>query len=97
MNKDEILLYLRENKEFFLKKYGVTNIGLFGSYVKGKESFDSDIDIAIQMKREKKTLKYFFGFKRELEKRFGKKVDLGIEDTLKPIVKKGIEKEIEYV
>ncbi|NPA74200.1 MAG: nucleotidyltransferase family protein [Epsilonproteobacteria bacterium] len=96
MKKDDILLYLRENKEAFFQKYGVIKIGIFGSYAKGFERFDSDIDIVIKMQKDKKSLKTFFGLKRELEKQFGKKVDLGIEESLKPLVKDRIKKEIEY-
>jgi predicted nucleotidyltransferase len=36
-------------------------------------------------------------FKRYLEKTFGKKVDIGIESSLKPEARKTIEKEIFYV
>ncbi|KFL33344.1 MULTISPECIES: nucleotidyltransferase [unclassified Sulfurospirillum] len=97
MDKKIILDYLAKNKEIFKEKYGVTKIGLFGSYVRNEQRDDSDIDIAVEMIEEKKTLRTFFGFKQEIEMAFGKKVDLGIESTLKPIAKEYILKEIIYV
>jgi len=97
MDKKIILDYLAKNKEIFKEKYGVTKIGLFGSYVRNEQRDDSDIDIAVEMIEEKKTLRTFFGFKQEVELAFGKKVDLGIESTLKPIAKESILKEIIYV
>jgi len=97
VDKKIILDYLAKNKEIFKEKYGVTKIGLFGSYVRNEQRDDSDIDIAVEMIEEKKTLRTFFGFKQEIELAFGKKVDLGIESTLKPIAKEYILKEIIYV
>ena len=97
MDKKIILDYLAKNKEIFKEKYGVTKIGLFGSYVRNEQRDDSDIDIAVEMIEEKKTLRTFFGFKQEVELAFGKKVDLGIESALKPIAKEYILKEIIYV
>ena len=32
--KGEILDFLAQNKEYFREKYGITKIGLFGSYAK---------------------------------------------------------------
>ncbi len=97
MTKVYILKFLSQNKDEFLKKYGVTKIGLFGSYARGDFTKDSDIDIAIEMLNEKKGLSTFFSFKRELEEMFNLKVDLGIESSLKPIAKERILKEIVYV
>jgi len=95
--KSEVLEYLRSNKDNFSKKFGVVRVGLFGSVAKEIDTKNSDIDIAIEMDKKRKNLRNFFGFKRELEKRFGTKVDVGIETTLKPIVKEVIKEEIIYV
>lgn len=97
MKKEEILAYLRNHKDEFYKKYGVVKIGLFGSYAKNIQRDDSDIDLAIEMDSKRKNLKNFFAFKRELEEFFCKKVDIGIESSLKPIVKEKIKEEILYV
>jgi len=97
MTKSFVLDFLKQHKSEYLKKYGVTKIGLFGSYAREESKETSDIDIAIEMLDEKKSLHTFFSFKRELEKAFNVKVDLGIESALKPIAKERISKEIIYV
>jgi len=33
--KQEILDFLKENKDFFLKNFGIIKIGIFGSYARG--------------------------------------------------------------
>jgi len=96
MTKEDILEYLRINKSEFQNKFGVIKIGLFGSFARDEQNENSDIDLAIELEKDKKNLKNFFAFKRELEKRFNKKVDIGIENTLKPIVKEYVKKEIIY-
>lgn len=97
MTKEQILEYLKSNKDDLNKRFGVVKIGLFGSYTRGEQNENSDIDIAIEIAKEKKSLGNFFAIKRELEEHFGKKVDLGIESTLKPIVKEHVQSEIIYV
>ena len=97
MTKAFILNFLSQHKNDFYNKYGVTKIGLFGSYVRGDFKEESDIDIAIEILNEKKSLNTFFSLRRELEDAFKLKVDLGIESSLKPIAKEKILKEIVYV
>jgi predicted nucleotidyltransferase len=97
MTKDFILDFLAQHKKEYYQKYGVTKIGLFGSYVRDDFKKESDVDIAIEMLNEKKSLNSFFSLRRELETAFNLKVDLGIETSLKPIAKENILKEIIYV
>jgi predicted nucleotidyltransferase len=59
--------------------------------------FRPDIDIAIELRPEKKSLSNFFGIRRYLEQQFGKSVDLGIESTLKPLARELVAKEIIHV
>jgi len=96
MTTQNILDYLSSHKTEFRDNFGVIKIGLFGSYARGEQRDDSDIDLAVEISKEKKALSSFFGIKRMIEKDFGKKVDLGIETTLKPIVKEQVIKEIIY-
>jgi predicted nucleotidyltransferase len=97
MKPREITEFLANHKEEITQRLGVVKIGLFGSYARGEADEDSDIDIAIEMLAERKNLHNFMEFKRYLEKTFGKKVDIGIESSLKPEARKTIEKEIFYV
>ena len=97
MTKSNILDYLKNHKIEFNEKYGVSKIGLFGSYARDEANNDSDIDIAVEIESEKKNIHTFLALKREMERAFGKKIDLGIESSLKPIAKEYIKKEIIYV
>lgn len=96
MDKAFILDFLTKNKTALKESYGVQKIGLFGSYARGDFTDESDIDIAVEIESSKKTLNTFFELKREMERAFGKRVDLGIESTLKPIAKEMIDREIIY-
>ncbi len=97
LDKAQILSFLKEHKEDFQKRFGVTKMGLFGSYARGTAQEESDIDIAIEMDKKFKKIRFFLSLERELEGIFHKKVDLGIESSLKPEAQKFIEKEIIYV
>lgn len=94
---DELIAYLKKNKDLFSRVYGVTRIGVFGSFASGKSSSSSDIDIVIDMARERKTLQNFMELKRLLERETARKVDLGFESSLKPVVKENIRDQIIYV
>lgn len=95
--KEQLVGYFKEHKQEFADSYGVVRIGIFGSAARDELQETSDIDIAIEMIPEKKNLRNFLGFKRLLEQQFGRKVDLGMESALKPIVRASIRKEIVYV
>jgi len=97
MDKNEIIQYLKKHQNELREMFGVIKIGLFGSYVTGNHEEDSDIDICVTLDEKHKRLHNFLALERELSGVFGKKVDLGIEESLKPFVKKQIEKEIIYV
>ncbi len=97
MTKSDIIQYLKAHKAEFSQKYGIISIGLFGSYARGDNHLKSDIDLAITIKEDYKTLSNYMSLKRILEKAFQTKVDLGIEDTIKQIVRDKILNEIIYV
>lgn len=97
MASEYVLEYLNRNKDYIKNKYGITKIGLLGSYARGEETEQSDIDIVIEMDKSKKNIHTFFAFKRELEEALGKKIDLGLEGAIKPVIREDIKKEIVYV
>ena len=96
-NKNEIIFFLQTHKDELAQRFGVVSLGLFGSYARGEAREDSDIDIAIELRPENKSLSNFFSIRRYLEEQFGKKVDLGIESTLKPLARETVAREIIHV
>ena len=44
LTRDDILQFLRDNKERFAEQYGVTKIGLFGSFARDEATEESDVD-----------------------------------------------------
>jgi len=71
-----------------LKKNNVVRAGIFGSYARGEEKKNSDIDILI--KPPKGIGLGFVGIKLELENELGKKVDLLTYKCIHPLLKKRI-------
>ena len=96
LTREMILSFLSEHKDDLAQNYGITSIGLFGSYARNEQHEQSDIDLAIEMESEN-TFRSFFALKVYLEKAFQRTVDLGMAHTLKPAVKSSVEKEIIYV
>ena len=96
-NRNDIITFLQTHKDEMAQRFGVVSVGLFGSYARGEVREDSDIDIAIELRPENKSLSNFFGVRRYLEQQFGKTVDLGIESTLKPLARETVAKEIIHV
>jgi predicted nucleotidyltransferase len=88
-------IFLKEHKSQLQQKYGVVKIGIFGSYARGEQNEESDIDIVVEIESKNK-FRSFFALKQYLEKELQKKVDLGIESSIKPAIKNEITKDILY-
>ncbi|MCS7227900.1 MAG: nucleotidyltransferase family protein [Endomicrobia bacterium] len=95
--KSYIIETIRKNKKYIKTKYGVKKIGLFGSYVKSKQTKKSDIDILVSFKERFKTFDNYMELKFYLEDLFGRKVDLIIETAVKPRVLPYVLNEVIYV
>ena len=97
LNREEVLKKLKELKPLLRQKFGVVEIGLFGSVARGDNTEKSDLDLLIKVKREKFSLIDFVSLKNFLEERLNCKVDLVIEKAIKPRLKERILKEAIYV
>ena len=95
MDKNEILYTLQANREE-LKRFGVSRIGLFGSYAKGSSKSESDIDLIVEFESGQKTFDNFMDLKFYLEDLFGREVDLVTKESIKPGFKENIMKSVEY-
>ncbi len=94
---DEIVTYLKKNKTFLYDRFGVTRLGIFGSYVKNMQTISSDIDMVVEFEKDSKNIHSFLRLKRYLEEELSKKVDLGFEHSMKPIIREKIKDKIIYV
>ena len=94
---DEIVMYLRDKKGLLYNRYGVTRMGIFGSFVQGDQTIASDVDMVVEFQNDRKNIHSFLNLKRFLEKELSIKVDLGFEHSLKPIVRENIKDKIIYV
>ena len=97
LTRAEILTFLKENKGLFLAQYGVQKIGIFGSYARGEQTDNSDIDVLIDMSTDTENM-----FEKRIELReflmahFTKNVDVCHEQAIKPIFKELILKDAIY-
>jgi len=92
MNKQEIF----EKIIKFLKNEGVKRICVFGSYIRGEEKEESDIDIIVEF-LERKSLLEIVRIERELSEFLGIKVDLLTEQSISPYLIDSIRKEMEVI
>lgn len=79
-----------------LAAYGVLRIGLFGSFLRKEATPLSDIDLLVDIKKEKKTFRNFMQLNYFLEELFNRKVELVTLQSLSPHIGPHILKSVEY-
>ena len=72
-----------------LKSAGATRAAIFGSYARGEETPESDVDILVDLPRSLSLLG-FVGLKFHLEEILDKKVDVVEYDAIKPVIRDSI-------
>ena len=90
--KSQTLLSLQKKVVPILKKNGVVKAGIFGSYARGEEKKNSDVDILIQFKG-RKSMFDLVHLEHELEDRLRKKVDVITYKSIHPLLKESILKD----
>ena len=85
MNAGEIKNKIR----LIFQNSGVRRAALFGSAAKGTMKKGSDIDLLVEIEKNK-TLFDVINLKLSLEERLGRKVDLVEYDAIKPLMKRSI-------
>ncbi len=96
LDKDQLLEFLHQHKEEYHQRFGVTSLGLAGSYARGEATDVSDIDIVVKLQSDN-TFRSFFGLLHSLQDAFDVPVDLVTESSLKPLIKEHVMKDIHYV
>ena len=95
INKEDILMKLKNVKPEIKTNYKVKTVGLFGSYVNNKQTDTSDIDLLVEFEDDA-DLFHFIGLSRYLEKIFNTKVDVISKPSLKEDLKQHILQEVVY-
>ena len=96
--KEEILLFLKSNKLFLTEKFHLTKIGLFGSFARGDQKPNSDIDLLIERAPGAKNIfDSDWELKELLKKQFNRNVDICTEKYIKSYFKPYILKDAIYV
>ncbi|MFP4229190.1 MAG: nucleotidyltransferase family protein [Salinivenus sp.] len=94
---EDIRAQLREELPTLRERYAVDRIGICGSYVRGEQTEDSDLDLLVTF-TETPDLFEFVGLKLYLEEVFDLSVDLGTPGGLKDgPAAENIRREVEYL
>jgi uncharacterized protein len=93
---DEIRDILNKHKKHIEERFKVNEIGIFGSYVRGEQTNESDVDVLVTFK-EPIDFFLFLDLEDYISDLIGKKVDLVMKKALKPDIGKSIIEETIYV
>ena len=98
MNIDKIKDLLVKRLDELKEKYKIKEIGIFGSYIKGNQKLESDLDILVEFKKNSKlSLIDLIGIEIELSDLLGVKVDLVEKKSLKPYIGRKILQKVVYL
>jgi predicted nucleotidyltransferase len=95
---EEVKAILKEHKDEVTRRYHITEIGIFGSFVRGEQKRRSDVDILVEFHgRDIPGLLKLSEMERYLQRLLKTKVDLVIKSGIRSELKKGILKEVVYI
>ena len=77
----------------YFKTKPVLKAWLFGSYSRGEESPDSDVDILVVLDHSQPIGLEFFGMYEDLKDLLGRNVDLVTERSLAPFARESVERD----
>ena len=93
---DTVLAELRRLKPELARRYPIRAMGVFGSYVRGEQREDSDLDVLVEL-GDGITLIDFAGLQLDLSDALGIKVDLVEKEALKPRIGQRVLAEVVYL
>ncbi len=95
-SKEKIFELLQINQAE-ITALGMKRIGLFGSFVRGDSTVDSDVDLLVEFENGKKTFDNYMKLSFLLEDLFLRPVELVTPESLSPYVGPRILEHVEYV
>jgi len=90
------LSLIRLHEQEIRERFGVERIGVFGSFVRGEEKAESDVDVLVEFREGQKTFDHYIDLKFYLEDLFGRKVDLVMKGAIKRRLREPILSEVVY-
>ena len=87
---------LRQQLPELRSNYGIEELGIFGSYVRGEQTKDSDLDVLVTFSRTP-TLIGLSALKHHLEDTLDMKVDVVLRDSMKQYIAPYILREVQYL
>lgn len=82
-NLNDIMTQLRLLQPELRRRYPIRQMGIFGSYVRGEQTENSDLDVLVDL-RAGLGLMELVGLQQDLSDALGVNVDLVMKDALKP-------------
>lgn len=92
----EIVNSLRKEMPRLRNEYAVRNLGIFGSYVRGEQKKESDLDVLVEFSKVPGMFR-FMELERELSRILGIPVDLVQKEALKQAIGKRIIDEVRQI
>lgn len=80
---DRILAQLRAAQPELRRRYPIRSMGVFGSYARGEQRDDSDVDVLVELGDDMDLIAYT-GLQLELSDALGLHVDLVEREALRP-------------
>ncbi|MCL6642408.1 MAG: nucleotidyltransferase family protein [Candidatus Bipolaricaulota bacterium] len=96
ITKADIFRILQEHREQ-IEALGVHRLGVFGSFARGEQTEQSDVDILVQFAPGKKSFDNFIRLASLLEELLHQRVELVTFESLSPYIRPYILQEVEYV
>lgn len=89
---DDLITDKREEIQRIAGRHGVSEIRVFGSFARGEETEDSDVDLLVKV--EEKTSSWFpAGLVLDLEELLHRRVEVVTEQGLNPLLRERVLKE----
>lgn len=95
-NRQDIVDIFQKNKQE-LKDYGITKLGIFGSFARDSQTENSDVDLLVEFEKYKKNYRNLIDSADFMEKILGREVDIVTLQSLSPHIGPHIMKEVKYV
>lgn len=92
MRRDEALALLSDHLDELRTRFGVASLAVFGSVARDEARPDSDVDLLVDFEGPV-GFDQFMGLKLHLEELFGRPVNIVTPETLKPRLRRYVERE----